>query len=101
MARRRFLRSSHMCRPRPAEGLGGKQDVSVSLLNNTGRSVRRPSEVADEQLAELLGGKWLREVEALPQGAAEHIELGGLILGLPALGHRRYAHGMGQVDDGT
>jgi hypothetical protein len=27
--------------------------------------------VADEQLAELLGGKWLREVEALPHRAAE------------------------------
>jgi hypothetical protein len=58
--------------------------VLASLLISTGRSVRGPSEVADEQLAELVGGKWLREVEALPHGAADHIELGGLILGLHA-----------------
>lgn len=56
--------------------------------------------MAGKQLVKILGTKRLREVETLRHRAAEHSEPGELVLGLYPLRHRRYTHGISEVDDG-
>ena len=53
-----------------------------------------------QQFVKIIGPKRLGEIETLRDRAAKHSEPGELTLGLYSLGHRRYTHGVSQVDDG-